>query len=56
MQDNAPYAAMTGAYLSEKTPKLANPAQPHPIIKIDEPAKRISELIEAYREQLQIIH
>ncbi|OQY54740.1 MAG: hypothetical protein DRR08_33525 [Candidatus Parabeggiatoa sp. nov. 2] len=46
MQPDAPYSAMTYCYLSEKTPKLANPEIPHPHVKFDAPTKRIAELIE----------
>lgn len=48
MQDNAPYAAMTRTYLSKKTPKLAHPDVPHPIIKLNDPLNRINELLETY--------
>lgn len=53
MQSNAPYTAMTKTYLSQKTPKLANPESPHPSIEISEPLERISKLVEKYHSQLQ---
>jgi len=52
MQPDAPYSAMTYHYLSEKTPKLANPKKPHPHIKVDDPFKRIVELVESNKESL----
>jgi uncharacterized protein (TIGR02646 family) len=52
MQPYAPYSAMTYHYLSEKTPKLANPKKPHPHIKVDDPFKRIVELVESNKESL----
>lgn len=53
MQHEAPYVAMTRAYLKEKTPKLANPDVPHPIIQLDNPLSRISRLLENYSDVLQ---
>ncbi len=53
MQSDAPYTAMTRAYLKNKTPKLANPETPHPFIKVEEPLKRINELVRKYQSQLQ---
>ena len=52
MQADAPYTAMTRQYLNKKTPKLANPLSPHPVIEIANPRERISALIEQYAEQL----
>lgn len=52
MQPDAPYSAMTYCYLSEKTPKLANPKVPHSIMNFDDPFKRIAQLIENNKKYL----
>ena len=52
MQDNAPYTAMTRAYLQQRTPRLAYPKQPHPYIKLQDPIERIERLIQEYGESL----
>ena len=46
MQSNAPYCAMTKAYLSKKVPKLANPKIPHAQIEMDDPSTKISILLD----------
>ncbi len=53
MQPDAPYMAMTYAYLTEITPKLAHPEIPHPLIEINNPLERITKLVEQYNNQLR---
>ncbi len=53
MQPDAPYTAMTRAYLRNIVPKLANPATPHPIINPAHPLEHITRLVERHRAQLQ---
>lgn len=45
MQNDAPYSAMTRCYLAKKTPRLANPAQPHPEIQLQNAITRMQELV-----------
>jgi uncharacterized protein (TIGR02646 family) len=52
MQPNAPYSAMTKAYLARKTPKLASPKTPHEFVK-GRALLKISELLIKYKEQLR---
>ncbi len=52
MQPEAPYAAMTRAYLAVQTPKLANPPTPHPIITLTNPVTRLIALVDTYRATL----
>lgn len=51
MQDDAPYSAMTRAYLAHHTPRLANPDTPHPPVAISEPFARIAELVQKFRSE-----
>jgi uncharacterized protein (TIGR02646 family) len=53
MQSDAPYAAMTRAYLRRKVPRLANPDTPHPLIEPHNQREHIINLLERYRDQLQ---
>jgi uncharacterized protein (TIGR02646 family) len=53
MQPDAPYTGMTRAYLREKTPKLANPESPHPMIQYQNQIKQIQKLIEKYEDELK---
>lgn len=53
MQADAPYAAMTRAYLHSKVPRLAQPALPHPFVQLEHPLQAIARLVEQYAEQLQ---
>lgn len=53
MQDDAPFAGMTRAFLGEKCPKLKNPAIPHPLLAEDNHRERIRELIENRASQLK---
>jgi len=53
MQSNAPYAGMTRAYLNKFAYNLANPKFPHPIIKIEDYASYLSNLLQEYKDDLQ---
>jgi uncharacterized protein (TIGR02646 family) len=55
MQPDAPYTAMTRAYLRKKVPRLAKPDVPHPFIEPHNQLERIANLIEQYDDQLQEI-
>jgi len=46
MQDDAPFAGMTRAYLREKCPKLANPTAPHQRLEERNRLEQIRELVE----------
>jgi hypothetical protein len=46
MQDDAPFAGMTRAYLRSKCPKLANPAAPHQRLEEGKRLEQIRELLE----------
>lgn len=50
LQKEAPYTAMTRAYLQEKTPLLANRNHSH--INIQEPLEQISQLLELYQDRI----
>lgn len=53
MQDDAPFAGMTRAYLGQKCPKLANPAAPHPYLAEGNRLEHIRELVEQRTAELQ---
>ncbi len=53
MQPDAPYAAMTRAYLRQKSPRLATPDTPHPFVDLRQPLERIADLVEQYLGHLQ---
>jgi uncharacterized protein (TIGR02646 family) len=53
MQADAPYSAMTKAYLALRSPKLANPARPHPRIEEADRLGRISELVQKYATDIE---
>lgn len=55
MQPDAPYAAMTRAYLTEKTPKLANPPEPHAPVDLADPLDRIVELMNQHSQSLATV-
>jgi len=52
MQADAPYSAMTYCYLHQKTPRLANPDNPHSPVTLHNPKERIAGLVEQYADQL----
>jgi len=52
MQPDAPYAAMTCAFLRRIMPLFANPQVPHPLIHPADPIKRIDRLIKECSDQL----
>lgn len=53
MQDDAPYAAMVRSYLHGCAPKLANPATPHPVVQLDEPNRKLTDILSKYNKELQ---
>jgi uncharacterized protein (TIGR02646 family) len=53
MQADAPYTAMTRAYLRQKVPKLANPDEPHLHITLEDPQERIADLVRQYSDRLR---
>ena len=53
MQDDAPFAGMTRAYLKEKCPKLANPGTPHQRLEERIRLEQIRELVEQRTASLQ---
>ena len=53
MQDDAPYAAMARSYLRKQVPKLANPITPHPVIQLDDPVRRLSDILSRYEQELR---
>lgn len=53
MQPDAPYTAMTRAYLRRKVPRLANPDTPHPSLEPRNQLERIINLVDRYQNQLQ---
>jgi uncharacterized protein (TIGR02646 family) len=53
MQDDAPFTGMTRAYLSEKCPKLAKPATPHPRLEEGDRLEHIQDLVEQRVVELQ---
>lgn len=55
MQDDAPYSAMTSAYLRSIAPKLANPRFPHPRIVETDQVERIRRLVEAHADEIRQI-
>ncbi len=52
MQPDAPFAAMTRRYLSQKIPRLAHPELPHPFVELHDPVEQIIDLVEQHQEQL----
>ena len=55
MQDDAPYAAMVRCYLRARAPRLANPAQAHPPVRLRDPISRIQQLVDTLFSVLQEI-
>lgn len=56
MQDDAPYAGMIRVFLREKTPNLAIPITPHPMVGVDErieAMRSLEALVSRYQESLQ---
>jgi uncharacterized protein (TIGR02646 family) len=52
MQPDAPYAAMTRAFLRRNTPLFADPHVPHPPVHPADPIKRIDKLIKECSDRL----
>lgn len=55
MQEDAPYTAMVRSYLHRHTPKLAKPEIQHPVIQLDEPIRKLTDILDKYREELRSI-
>lgn len=53
MQPESPYTAMTRDYLLEKTPRLANPTQPHAHVDLPNGVERIKHLIDENMDALR---
>ena len=53
MQSDAPYTAMTRAYLQSKVPLLANPATPHPRVAESNQIERVNALVEAHAAEIR---
>lgn len=53
MQDDAPFAGMTRAYLGEKCPKLAYPIAPHQRLEEGDRLEQIRKLVEQHTAILQ---
>ncbi|MBI4659071.1 MAG: hypothetical protein HY735_09525 [Verrucomicrobia bacterium] len=53
LQDDAPFAAMTRAWLSHEAPRLANPAQPHPRVSEADGLNRVARLVAEHRAETQ---
>ncbi len=53
MQPEAPYTAMTRAYLQRNAPKLAASNTTYPFVEEHRQLERIAELVAQYHEQLQ---
>ena len=53
LQEDAPFCAMTRAFLRHKAPKLASPAQPHPRVSEQEGFDRIAQLVAEHREEIR---
>lgn len=53
MQDDAPYTAMVRSYLRRRVPKLADPAIPHSVVQLDEPARKLNDILNRYQTELQ---
>lgn len=51
LQADAPYSAMTRAFLAHEAPKLAQPARPHPRVSEGDGLNRITRLIAEHREE-----
>lgn len=53
MQANAPYAAMTRAYLVARVPRLAQPDQAHPQVLLDDPVRHLRLLVDEHGDTLR---
>jgi len=53
LQEDAPFSAMTRAFVLDHAPKLANPRRPHPRICEDAARERIAQLVEEHREEIR---
>ena len=55
MQPDAPFSSMTRDYLSEKTPILANPPEPHPTVHLLDGTRVIGDLIQQHSFSLRLL-
>ncbi|GEM_PF-927698 len=55
MQADAPFSAMSLAYLSHQVPKFAQPETPHPLVNPTQPIERIHALVEQHKPELREI-
>lgn len=53
LQEDAPFCAMTRAFLSYQAPKLAYPRQPHTYIAEEDGLNRIAQLVAEHREDIR---
>jgi len=53
LQVEAPFCAMTRAFLADEAPKLANPRQPHPRVAEQDGLNRVAELVAEHREEIR---
>jgi uncharacterized protein (TIGR02646 family) len=51
LQEDAPFCAMTRAFLCHEAPKLASPVQPHPKISEEDGLNCIARLVAEHREE-----
>lgn len=51
LQEDAPFCAMTRAFLSHEAPKLTNPPQPHPRAFEEDGLNCIAQLVAEHREE-----
>lgn len=52
LQEEAPFCAMTRAFLASQAPRLAHPARPHARVSEEEGVRRIFELVAAHRADI----
>ena len=53
LQEDAPFCAMTRAFLGHAAPKLASPAQPHPRVSEQDGFDRIAQLVTEHCEEIR---
>jgi uncharacterized protein (TIGR02646 family) len=53
LQDDAPFCAMTRAFLDEHAPKLASPAKPHAKVSEEDGMAQINQLVRDQRDEIR---
>jgi hypothetical protein len=53
LQEDAPFRAMTRAFLGHEAPKLASPAQPHPRLSEEDGLNCIAQMVAEHREEIR---